>query len=113
MKGDLKETLRKYEIDETAIGNIKNYIVQFNQVIDDLNNSISYLENVYLSGLLILESTSKNLRKIKLVKGCLNSMKEKQLEWKNDLYILNKAYKKDIKEQPKDTFSAPSQVTMF
>lgn len=113
MKGNLKGTLRKYEIDETDIGSIKNFIVQFNHVIDDLTNSISYLENVYLSGLLILESTSKNLRKIELAKGCLNSMKEKQLEWKGDLYLVTKSYEKEIKEHPKETFSALDQITMF
>lgn len=113
LKSDFKEIIQKYEIDETDIVGLKKFVSQFNQVIDSLNKSISYSENIYLFNLLLLERTSKNLRKIELVKGSLNSMKEKQLEWKDDLELLTKTYRKEIKKYSGETYNEHNQISMF
>lgn len=112
MKGDLQEVLQKYEIDETDIICLGDFIRQFNRDICCLKRSVFYSERC-LQNLLMQEKIPGNLRKIELVKGSINSMKEKQLEWQDDLNLLTKVYRKEIKKCPVETYTKTNQMSMF
>lgn len=112
MKGDLQKVLQKYEIDETDMLGLRNFISRFNHYIGSLEKSIFYSDRC-LQNLLSQEKVPGDLKKIELLKGSINSMEEKKLEWQDDLDLLTKVYKQYAKKYKDRLNIVINQISMF
>lgn len=104
--GPVKEN---YGIENLSLYEIKSFICKFETEMLSLKKSISYLENNYLPELV----SSEKSKKIKLIKGSIKSMKDKQELWLNDLKELNAIYNNNVKKINCNKKPIRTQISMF